>query len=163
MSDYYMKLGSSIREVRHLRNLTQADLGRRIGVRGQTISQWEAGTRRPTPEDLDRLAVALRCTSDVFYHGKSRRDDPRGRERALRALDAMTDRERATMWRVFTAWDGNVHALFELIALYIDMSISDRGDVVAHVLALAEDHNIQTRADLEYLNTQFHALHRRAK
>lgn len=161
--DYYIKLGNSIREIRQARALTQADLGRRLGVRGQTISQWESGSRRPTPQDLDRIAAVLRCTSDVFYHGPSRRDAPGGRERSIKALDALSEHERETLWQIFTVWDGNVHALLELVALYIDMSIADRGDVVAHMLTLAEDQKIQTRADLEYLNTQFRALHRRAK
>lgn len=143
--------------------MTQSELGLRLGVRGQTISQWEVGARKPTPQDLDKMASVLRCTSDVFYHGASRRDAPGGREHALRAVDTLTDHERETLWKIFVEWDGNVHALLELVALYIDFCMADRGDVVAHMLDLAEDRKIQTRADLEYLNTQFRALHRRAK
>ncbi|MFN8658890.1 MAG: helix-turn-helix domain-containing protein, partial [Candidatus Obscuribacterales bacterium] len=47
--------GSALRNARRGRNLSQADLGEKLGVSAATISLWEAGERRPSDELKRRL------------------------------------------------------------------------------------------------------------
>lgn len=56
-----------LRELREQKGLTQAEVGERIGVKGNTISQWEAGTRRPSPEKAKKIAEELGFDWTLFY------------------------------------------------------------------------------------------------
>ncbi|GAB4416466.1 MAG: hypothetical protein Fur0044_11840 [Anaerolineae bacterium] len=51
--------GSIVREHRRLHDLTQAELGRRVGCAVITIRRIEAGTLRPSQQIAERLAMAL--------------------------------------------------------------------------------------------------------
>lgn len=51
--------GTTIRNLRESRNMTQAELGERIGVCSKTISKWETGKGLPDISLLSPLAQAL--------------------------------------------------------------------------------------------------------
>ena len=51
--------GSTIRNLRESKNMTQAELGERIGVSSKTISKWETGKGLPDISLLSPLAQAL--------------------------------------------------------------------------------------------------------
>ena len=51
--------GTTIRNLRESRNMTQAELGERIGVSSKTISKWETGKGLPDISLLSPLAQAL--------------------------------------------------------------------------------------------------------
>lgn len=53
------KIGERIRAARHRANLTQAQLGERVGREHRTIHRWEYAQRIPNLEDLLLLAHAL--------------------------------------------------------------------------------------------------------
>lgn len=134
MKDYYRLLGDSIKEVRIARGLSQGQLARRLGVSKSKVSKWERGVVKPTPYDMDMIAVALTCTTDVFYHVQRLDNSADGRLRALRAIDAMDERQREIMWHFFTRWDGDKAAFFELTNLYMRLDKQSRSDVVAFTL-----------------------------
>lgn len=54
----------AIKEMRSKKNMSQIELANKLGVRANTLSQWEAGTRNPKIELLPRLAEILGCTVD---------------------------------------------------------------------------------------------------
>ena len=54
-----MMLGTKIREARKRAGMNQAELGRRLGIHGNAIAQWETGCRNPKYETLKRIAAAL--------------------------------------------------------------------------------------------------------
>lgn len=54
-------LGRRIRNKRRALRKTQRVLAQQLGVRPETISEWERGRREPTSERLQDLAVALQC------------------------------------------------------------------------------------------------------
>jgi len=56
-----------MRVARESRGLGQGDLATRIGVQQPTISRFEAGTARPTDEQLGRLANALDYPEKFFF------------------------------------------------------------------------------------------------
>lgn len=57
-----LKLGARLREIRHLRSLTQVELARRTQMSSSDVSRAEVGSRMPTLPTLRRLAEAL-CVS----------------------------------------------------------------------------------------------------
>lgn len=60
-------VASKIKEYRKLRNLTQKELGERIGVKHNTISSYENGTNEPEQDLLFKIANALDITiNDLF-------------------------------------------------------------------------------------------------
>ena len=56
-----------IRQARVARRVSQAELGEKIGVHRQSISQYEAGTYRPKPEIIELLHEVLNFPVAFFY------------------------------------------------------------------------------------------------
>ena len=54
-----MDVGYKLYELRRSRGLTQAELGRRVGVSEAAIRAYETGKRRPKQAHLERIAEAL--------------------------------------------------------------------------------------------------------
>ena len=54
MPNIYEQIGKKIRELRGA--LSQEALAAKVDVGANTVSRWETGTYKPTPEDLDKLA-----------------------------------------------------------------------------------------------------------
>lgn len=50
--------------MRKTNNLKQKDLAFKVGVKTNTISQYELGKRNPNPDILKKIAKALNCTID---------------------------------------------------------------------------------------------------
>ena len=55
---------NSLRKLRSEANLTQAELGRLIGVNANTVTQYENGARKPNILLLKKMAEVLHCTTD---------------------------------------------------------------------------------------------------
>ena len=56
----YACLAAGIQARRNNRNLTQGDVAATLGFRQQSVSRWEAGTHRPTIEQMPGLTRLLR-------------------------------------------------------------------------------------------------------
>lgn len=61
-----MTTGECIKAARKNAGLTQKELGDRLGIAYQALSQWENGLRNPKYETLQRIAVALQIDIHVF-------------------------------------------------------------------------------------------------
>ena len=55
-----------LRTARAARNLSQSELARGAGLQASAVSHFETGTRRPSFDNLKRLADALRVTTDYL-------------------------------------------------------------------------------------------------
>ncbi len=55
-----------LREVRELRGLSQSELAQRAKLRPAAISHFETGARKPSFENLKRLADALEVSTDYL-------------------------------------------------------------------------------------------------
>ena len=79
MADLYKNIGQKIRELRLAYPqgaLSQEALGTRLKIAANTISRWETGTYKPTPEDLDKVARFFGVSIMVFFP-ESHRDEKR--------------------------------------------------------------------------------------
>ena len=64
-----------LRAARELRELNQGDLAKRTGLQASAVSHFETGARKPSFDNLKRLADALNVTTDYLL---GRVDDPSG-------------------------------------------------------------------------------------
>lgn len=64
-----------LRTARESRELSQGELAQRSGLQASAVSHFETGTRKPSFDNLKRLADALRVTTDYLL---GRSDDMEG-------------------------------------------------------------------------------------
>jgi transcriptional regulator with XRE-family HTH domain len=64
-----------LKAARELRGFNQEELGERSGLQGSAISHFETGGRKPSFDNLKRLADALGVSTDYLL---GRTDDPEG-------------------------------------------------------------------------------------
>ena len=57
----------NLREIREQKGMTQIEVATEIGVKGNTISQWETGTRKPSPTMAKKIAEVLDFDWTLFY------------------------------------------------------------------------------------------------
>lgn len=58
--------GQYIRLIRESRNWSQAQLGKRLGVNRQAVSNWEVGRRHPSITALARLVQLAHVTPEYI-------------------------------------------------------------------------------------------------
>ena len=59
--------GNRLKELRHLRGLTQEQLAEQCNVSTTSISRWELESRRPNAKNQQKLAEVLCVSLDDFY------------------------------------------------------------------------------------------------
>lgn len=62
-----MSLSHNIQRIRKLKKRSVQELADEMGVKKQSIYEWEAGKYAPSKENLDRLAKALGVEVKVFF------------------------------------------------------------------------------------------------
>ena len=68
--EFYEFIGRKIRELRldpSRGEMSQDAVAEKIGVAPNTVSRWETGTYKPTPEDLEKLARLFKVSITVFF------------------------------------------------------------------------------------------------
>lgn len=67
-------LGDKLRDLRNERNLSQAQLAKRIGVTNSTIALYETGDRLPSLPRLIALSKSLGVTTDYLLGVSEQKD-----------------------------------------------------------------------------------------
>jgi transcriptional regulator with XRE-family HTH domain len=62
-----MNIGERIRQLRDAKDMTQQQLGERVGRSQQEVYRWEKGLLRVHVEDIRALAVALEVSIEAFF------------------------------------------------------------------------------------------------
>jgi transcriptional regulator with XRE-family HTH domain len=83
-----------LRKAREHRGLSQGDLAQRTGLQPSAISHFETGTRKPSFDNLRRLADALEVTTDYLLGRVERMDAEAGADRLHRHLERLTSADR---------------------------------------------------------------------
>lgn len=63
MSDEFK---TRLKEIRELREMTQAELSKRAGLPATSVSHFESGSRKPSFDNLRRLSQVLAVSSDYL-------------------------------------------------------------------------------------------------
>ena len=111
-----MTLGEHIREVRERAGMTQAELGKKVGVSGVAIMRYEKGSRQPRFEQLEAIAAALEVpvTALMGYVFTGRVDGKDIYEIPRDVIDIVIDEEKPTP----VSEDGLSAEQLELINLF---------------------------------------------
>ena len=80
-------IGPNMRAARASKAITQAELGRRLGVSKMAVSLWERGKQTPSVARLIEIGVELGRTPDELLAGPSPSLDPALLVNALRNED----------------------------------------------------------------------------
>ena len=90
------RVGRGIADRRRQAGKTQAEVAEALKVEQQTVSRWENGSRSPSLETLDQLAIILDCTLVDFLRDGS---DRVGHQLLVveEALQGLTEAERILM------------------------------------------------------------------
>ncbi|HEF4754615.1 helix-turn-helix domain-containing protein [Burkholderia multivorans] len=64
-----MTIHKRIKELREQKGLSMEDLAERVGVKWQSVQQWEKGRSAPTRGRLPKVAAALGTTSEFLLYG----------------------------------------------------------------------------------------------
>ncbi len=62
-----MSFGTQLRQARKRRRLTQKALADAIGVKHNSVSNWESDRNRPDPETIRQLCEVLEVDSNWFF------------------------------------------------------------------------------------------------
>jgi transcriptional regulator with XRE-family HTH domain len=65
-----LTIGNRIKKLRKRHNLTQEELGVKVNVSSQVISNWERGYTNPDHDDVYRLAESLDVRTDYLHKGE---------------------------------------------------------------------------------------------
>lgn len=60
-----------LKELRKSKNISQSELGKVLGVTGQTVLNWESGIYEPNIENLIKLADYFNVTIDYLVERKT--------------------------------------------------------------------------------------------
>ena len=83
-----------LRSSREKRNLSQGELAKRAGLQPSAVSHFETGSRKPSFDNLRRLADALKVSTDYLLGRVSEEEALAGADTFFRHLDRLTSEDR---------------------------------------------------------------------
>lgn len=83
-----------LRAARELRQLSQGEVAHKAGLQASAISHFETGTRKPSFDNLRRLADALSVTTDYLLGRVNEVEALAGADQLHRHFSAMTSADR---------------------------------------------------------------------
>ena len=94
-----------LRSAREQRGLSQAELAKKAGLQSSAVSHFETGTRKPSFDNLRRLADALNLSTDYLL---GRTDDATadgpGVAALFRHLEHMSEADLKRLTDIAKAW-----------------------------------------------------------
>jgi transcriptional regulator with XRE-family HTH domain len=83
-----------LRAAREKRGLSQGELAARAGLQASAISHFETGSRKPSFDNLRRLADALNVTTDYLLGRVTEAEALAGADKLHRHLERLTSADR---------------------------------------------------------------------
>lgn len=93
MSTPSSKFPEQLEKARRLRNLNQAELAKASSLQASAISHFETGSRKPSFDNLRKLADALSVTTDFLLGRTDDIDGSVGNTRIHRHLDKLSQKD----------------------------------------------------------------------
>jgi transcriptional regulator with XRE-family HTH domain len=90
-----------LRAARELRELTQEGLASRAGMQPSAISHFESGTRKPSFDNLRRLADALQVSTDYLLGRTKELSGAATSDQLHRDFDRMSQEDRKLAEEIF--------------------------------------------------------------
>ncbi|MBW7823408.1 helix-turn-helix domain-containing protein [Streptococcus thermophilus] len=92
-----MDFAERLKTLRKQANFTQKEIAEKIGISQPAYGDWERGTKKPTQENLVKLAKIFNVSVDNLLDNTIEEDELANVEVLFRmASDGLTDEEKAT-------------------------------------------------------------------
>ena len=98
--------GERLRSAREARGFNQRELSDRLGVPASSIAHFEGGRRKPSFDNLSRLARALDVTTDYLLGHSDEPQTPSTADPLVRGLAKLDDRDREVVAAVLNVLIG---------------------------------------------------------
>jgi transcriptional regulator with XRE-family HTH domain len=98
-----------LRAARELRGLSQGALAERAGLQPSAVSHFETGTRKPSFDNLRRLADALEVTTDYLLGRVENIDAHAGADRLYRHIENLSFADREFAEKMLKALADKAH------------------------------------------------------
>lgn len=95
--DVDVYVGGRIRALRNMQNITQDELGQKIGVSFQQVQKYEKGTNRCTPKRLVDIAEHLECSPAALLPAPKRNGQQRRPTEGAVAMEDIRSLARSSM------------------------------------------------------------------
>lgn len=95
-----------LRAARDLRQLNQAELAAQTGLPPSSIAHFESGSRKPSFDNLKRLATALMVTTDYLLGRSDNPEMATSSDPLYRHVSNLSERDREIAEAFFTALSG---------------------------------------------------------
>ena len=69
------KIGDKIYDLRRLKEISQDDLAKRVGVSRQTVIKWEGNVVKPKADKIQRICEALGVETNALMSNKEKSED----------------------------------------------------------------------------------------
>jgi transcriptional regulator with XRE-family HTH domain len=103
-------VGQRIARFRKKRGLTQAQLGKSIGIAQRLVSDYETGRARLFDEMVARVALALRVSTDELLGIKDSHVEPQASVRVMRRIQQLEDLPAARKKTILRTIDDLIRA-----------------------------------------------------
>ena len=70
-----MAFAERLKELRKQAHLTQVELAKRLGIGQSSYADWERGKKKPTPENLVKIAQVLSVSIDYLVGNSEEKSD----------------------------------------------------------------------------------------
>ncbi len=168
------KIGNLIAELRKKKNLTQDQLGEKIGVSGKTVSKWENGIYAPNISLLNKLSEALETTTTELLNGETINIEiPKNiSDKTVDSLYFYTEQTTINLWKKFVIYFIILFLTFSLLIVSIfvknnynncityEISSSNKQYLVNGFIFMSPEkdilviNNIENAADENYYDVQ---------
>ncbi len=108
-------VGKRLRQIRLIRNISQTDLGERLGISFQQIQKYEKGANRISASKLWLLAQELEVSVSYFFEDM--------KEREVKALPELS----AAALELAALFDANPHEDVQKCLLYLFRDVDAAG------------------------------------
>ena len=93
-----MEFSERLKKLRKKARLTQVDIARKLGISQQAYASWERGIKKPTQENLVKIAQILNVSVDYLVGNSEERTDELDNIELLFRMNSkgLTDEEKET-------------------------------------------------------------------
>lgn len=125
-----IKIGKFLSEMRTANGLTQAELGKELGVTNKTVSRWENGNYLPPVEMLQLLSAKYGISINEILSGERLHNENEYKQKAEENLtlaltsSAFTHKDRAKFFRKKWFKEHAFELVIEILAILVFIPLS---------------------------------------
>lgn len=130
------KIGKFVAELRKEREMTQAELGERLGVTNKTISRWENGNYMPDISLIQSLCKELEISINEFLSGERISDEDFRKKADANIISSLNREKSIRREKRISDFFGGAGTGILLSALYSPDSMRRTGAIIIGIIMI---------------------------